>query len=369
MNTNRKPEQILIVDDTPQNIKLLGTMLRTGNYEVVVATSGKQALIALENTPIDLILLDIMMPDMDGFETCAEIKRMPQISDIPIIFLTASIDSGHVTKGFEMGAVDYVTKPFRAPELLARIRTHLDLRHSQQSLQKALDDQARVRREHESFVRHELNNMLQPILSYSEAILFMDETEEERQESAQIIFDSTKRVSDLLQALKNIQSLESRSIPLTKCEVSLSSLLKQTISDLSPSCNGHAPDIHFKNSVTNDTIKVDRNLMNGVFHNLIKNAVEHVTHLPDKNQKTVSVILHEEDNHLVVQVQNWGPLVPSKQIKHFFEKFNTDREYKKNGTGLGTTYAYWVTKAHDGKIAVSSDEKEGTIVTVKLPCF
>lgn len=369
MESEKKTEQILIVDDTPQNIKLLGTMLRNANYEIVVATSGKQALIALENTPIDLILLDIMMPDMDGFETCHEIKKMPQKGDIPIIFLTASIDSKHVTKGLELGAVDYVTKPFRAPELLARIRTHLDLRHYQESLQQALEDQARVRREHESFVRHELNNMLQPILSYSEAILFMDETEEERQESAQIIFDSTKRVSDLLQSLKNIQSLESRSIPLTKCDVSLSDLLKQNILDLRATYNGHTPDIQFKNSVTNDTVKIDRNLMNGVFHNLIKNAVEHVINLPDGNAKTVTVVLSEEDDHLIVRIQNWGPLIPQKQLDQFFEKFNTDREYKKDGTGLGTTYAYWVTKAHDGDIAVSSNEKEGTIVTVKLPCL
>ena len=122
-----KGARILIVDDTLQNIQVLGTVLREENYQINVAQNGLQALDVVAKVPPDLILLDVMMPELDGFETCKRLKADAATRDIPVIFLTAKVETEDIVHGFELGAVDYVTKPFNATELLARVHTHLEL--------------------------------------------------------------------------------------------------------------------------------------------------------------------------------------------------------------------------------------------------
>ena len=117
--------RILVVDDTPSNIQSLAATLKPAGYQVLVATNGQQALDVMGRVRPDLVLLDIMMPEMDGFEACARIKANPEWRDIPVIFLTAKTETADLVKGFELGAVDYVNKPFNAHELMARVHTHL----------------------------------------------------------------------------------------------------------------------------------------------------------------------------------------------------------------------------------------------------
>ena len=119
--------RILVVDDTPANIQALAGTLKEKGYQISVATNGKQALEAVQRVRPDLILLDVMMPEMDGFETCRRLKGAEGTRDIPIIFLTARTDTADIVNGFELGAVDYVPKPFNAHELLARVHTHLTM--------------------------------------------------------------------------------------------------------------------------------------------------------------------------------------------------------------------------------------------------
>ncbi|MEH2090915.1 MAG: response regulator [Nostoc sp.] len=126
---------ILIVDDVPNNLKVLSDTLANAGFEVAIATSGESALQQLEHTPVSLILLDVMMPGMDGFETCQHIKANAKTRNIPIIFITALSESVNKVTGFELGAVDYITKPFQQGEVLARVRSHLKLNHLSQSLE------------------------------------------------------------------------------------------------------------------------------------------------------------------------------------------------------------------------------------------
>jgi diguanylate cyclase (GGDEF)-like protein len=119
---------ILIVDDNPQNIQLVASHLRQEGYRISFSQSGRDVLQKIEKVSFDLILLDIMMPEMDGFEICTRVREHPEYREVPIIFLTAKIDKESIVKGFEVGAVDYIVKPFHGSELLARIRTHLDLK-------------------------------------------------------------------------------------------------------------------------------------------------------------------------------------------------------------------------------------------------
>lgn len=132
----QNPPIILIVDDNPKNIQVLGTILMDARYRVAVAQSGRLVFELLPKVKPDLILLDIMMPEMDGFEVCKHIKTETDFRDIPIIFLTAKTETDDIVKGFDLGAADFITKPFRAKEMLARINTHLSLMRLQKDLIK-----------------------------------------------------------------------------------------------------------------------------------------------------------------------------------------------------------------------------------------
>ncbi len=127
--------KILLVDDTPENLKVAGNFLKRYNYDLYVADSGKSALEIIESNQFDLILLDIMMPGMDGFEVCRRIKSREEFKDVPVIFLTAKAEIESVIKGFEVGAVDYIKKPFNALELHARIKTHIELKRYREELE------------------------------------------------------------------------------------------------------------------------------------------------------------------------------------------------------------------------------------------
>ncbi|HLO50971.1 MAG TPA: diguanylate cyclase [Kamptonema sp.] len=147
-----KPEDclILVVDDVSDNLRLIALILEKRGYETTFATSGKQVLERVKIAKPDLILLDFMMPEMNGLEVCEQLKANPDVAEIPIIFLTASHAQEHLIQAFEKGAVDYITKPFNTPELLARVRTHLELKYTREQLKKALHEQAQLTKELEN---------------------------------------------------------------------------------------------------------------------------------------------------------------------------------------------------------------------------
>ena len=134
--TSTKKHVILIVDDDTTNLQVIGSFLYNKNYKIILAKSGNDALKSVENNHPDLILLDIMMPGMNGYEVCKKLKANNQTKDIPIIFLTAKTETKDIIKGFNTGGVDYITKPFIKEELLARIQTHVNLKLSKDLLKE-----------------------------------------------------------------------------------------------------------------------------------------------------------------------------------------------------------------------------------------
>lgn len=151
---------ILIVDDNIKNIQVLGNILREYNYEIAVALNGQEALDWIKSDSFDLILLDIMMPEMDGYEVCLEIKKNEQCKDVPIIFLTAKTESENIIQGFESGAVDYVTKPFNSAELLSRVKTHLDLKNIRDNLVHAKDQLEKEKEKSDKLLLNILNERI-----------------------------------------------------------------------------------------------------------------------------------------------------------------------------------------------------------------
>lgn len=138
---------LLLVDDNKENLKVLGSILRQFGFKMAFAGNGRDAIDIVESTAIDLILLDIMMPEMDGYEVCKYLKSIKKYRDIPIIFLTAKTETDDIITAFEVGGVDYVVKPFRKEELICRINTHLELKYSREILKQQAREYKIIARE------------------------------------------------------------------------------------------------------------------------------------------------------------------------------------------------------------------------------
>jgi len=137
----KSPSLILIIDDVPSNLEVLSKTLSNEGYDVSIATSGKRALLQVSRILPDLILLDIQMPEMDGFSVCQKLKSSPETAQIPIIFMTSLTDLDSKIRGFDLGALDFITKPFQDREVLARIRTHLQLSKLTKNLEQEVASQ------------------------------------------------------------------------------------------------------------------------------------------------------------------------------------------------------------------------------------
>ena len=176
----RDRAEILVVDDTPANLEVITETLSRAGYTVAAVTNGKRALKRLKTYIPDLILLDVRMPDMDGFETCRRIKANPDTANVPVVFITVASDTENLTEGFSRGAVDYITKPFQEPELLARIKTHLKLQFLTQSLEQRVAErtaelQSALEQLHQSQrqltqLNHELEQANQQLEDYSQTL-------------------------------------------------------------------------------------------------------------------------------------------------------------------------------------------------------
>jgi two-component system, sensor histidine kinase and response regulator len=156
MNPEKITARILVVDDQDSNVRVLGTMLGKCGFETLAATSGADALALISSEPVDLVLLDALMPEMDGFEVCRQIRTMPELVEIPIIFLSAADDKAFIVRALEAGAVDYVTKPFNQSELISRVRTHLSLKQARDNLKRLAEDKDELL----GILTHDLKNHL-----------------------------------------------------------------------------------------------------------------------------------------------------------------------------------------------------------------
>ncbi len=195
------PDTILIVDDTPANVSVLLQCLGDRGYRLMVAEDGEEALAQIARTVPDLILLDVMMPGIDGFETCRRIRERPALQDVPVIFMTALTDTAEKVKGFSVGAVDYITKPIQYEEALARVSTHLTLRRLRLELRRELELKERFMR----IAAHDLRNPLCLILMAGEMAKRQKGAPPELEDCLKDIHDSAaqmRRIIDTFLQLK-----------------------------------------------------------------------------------------------------------------------------------------------------------------------
>ncbi len=234
MPINEKKSKILIVDDTPQNIEVIINILNN-EFSLIVAKDGRQALHVIEKLIPDLILLDVSMPEMDGFEVCKLIKNNPNTKDVPIIFLTARAESDDIIKGFMVGGADYVTKPFRIEELKARMNIHLKLRQKELQLQELNATKDRFF----SIIAHDLKNPFSGLIGITDIILKNRKimSQEKLDEMIRILHDSSHHGYKLLENLLEWSRTQTKSIQYEPRNFYIKDILNQTFYLIKPNAD------------------------------------------------------------------------------------------------------------------------------------
>lgn len=354
--------RILVVDDISKNLQVVGTMLRNEGYHVMPATSGPQALERAHAQPPDLILLDLMMPEMDGLEVCQRLKAEPLTRQIPVVFLTASNEMEHLVKGFEAGAVDYITKPFNAPELLARVRTHLELKHARERLREMNDE----KNEFMGIVAHDLRSPLGTINGFAELIL--DDSQASRAEvedSARRICDTATRMAEMVQNLLDANRIERGEMELHLVPTDLGALVASVVESQRPRATAKSQALHLDTGTGPLTGLVDPSVTVQVIENLVSNAVKYSP--PGKN---IFVRLRPEGAVVRCGVQDEGPGLSAEDQKKLFGKFARLSAKPTGGeaaTGLGLSIVKRMVEAMNGEVWCESDLGRGATFVVELP--
>ena len=364
---NEKPT-LLIVDDTPANLALLRDILKE-HYKIKIATNGIKALEIACSTPVpDLILLDIMMPEMDGYEVCRQLKANPTTTAIPVIFVTAKSDEDSETQGFELGAVDFITKPVKPPVVLARVATHLKLRAMQLELERqnqALEDAAKLRDDVELITRHDLKTPLNNIIALPSILLKKYSHSEDEEKLLSSIERSGHKMLQMINSSLDLYKMEVGTYPLMAQPMDLLPVLQGAVKEAATSTAASEKEwiIHLHGSPIKEGdqfwAKAEEMLCYPMFSNLLLNAFE-----ASPKGGIVEIDLETEETKVRIMFTNRGS-VPESIRDHFFEKYVTSG--KESGTGIGTYSANLCAKTQQGSIIMESLENEQTRVTVTLP--
>lgn len=358
-------QSIVIVDDMPDNLRLLSGILKEKGYKVRPATNGPRALAAIQKEPPELILLDIMMPGMDGYEVCRELKSEDHLKDIPVIFLSALNQVFDKVKAFKAGGVDYITKPFQIEEVLARVHTHLELRAMQKKLQeqnKELKEAAQLKEDVDLIMRHDLKGPVSSIISLPSLIMQDPSLDPDHIESLRIIEDSGLRMLRMINLSLVLFKVERGTYEVKHESVDLNEILTKVKTECRELAKAKKVEIIIHTPGQNDIknpvfISGEELLCHTVFSNLIQNAIE-----ASPKNKTITVSI-EKKELIQIRIQNYGA-VPESVREIFFEKYATYG--KTGGTGIGTYSARLIVQAHGGSIRLESPAFDQTEVIVCL---
>jgi len=377
--------RVMIVDDTPTNIKILVNALAE-EYELSVATNGRECLDAVLENPPDLILLDIMMPEMDGYEACTWLKHNDSTCMIPIIFLTAKNEVEDETKGLTLGAVDYITKPFSISIVKNRVKNQLDLKKHRDQLEQLVEgrtqqlihaDRLSTMGTFSAGIAHEINNpntfitanvqTLKLFWQHAQPLLkkhieednsgkvgpFIDEVEQ----IFESILQGSERISTIIKSLKTY----ARQGSATKKErISLIEPVNDAVMIMTPKTyQGVTITIDINKEIK---IDCDAQKMSQVFVNLINNALDAFGDEPG----TILITAHTAGENIVVSFKDNGSGIPEETQKRIFNPFFTTKD-KANGTGLGLAIIQGIIEEHKGTISVESTSGTGTEFTIHLP--
>lgn len=368
MASNNEEAKILLIDDSVQNLRLLGNMLREKNYQIALAQSGKEGLQLAARIQPDLILLDIMMPELDGYEVCKKLKEDSNTRHIPVIFLTAKTSNQDVVNGFQMGGVDYITKPFNKQELFMRIKTHLELKQARDKISRqaeTLRDLNATKDKMFSVISHDLRAPLGGIKSMLD--LMYEDQQQNRQISSRSL-DSLKNAADqtynLLENLLFWSRSQRGKLVNDPEKINIYDLIIENLELLQTMSDNKQLEID--NRVDKDASALgDRNMIKTVLRNLINNAIK-FTH--EKGRITIDCEVKDgmaevsvADNGTGIQKQNLEKIL---NMKEYYTTFGTRRE---KGSGLGLNLCIDFIRRNNGELYIDSEYGKGSMFTFTLP--
>ena len=354
-----KKSTVLIVDDVPTNIEVLAGVLKD-EYAIKVAISGRKALEIADAFHVDLILLDIMMPAMDGFETCRQLKANPKTAHIPIIFLSARDGSEDVVAGLRLGAVDYVSKPADPTILKARLSAHLLLATAMQDIKRQnalLIENARLREDVERITRHDLKSPIAVALNGSQALLAGPLTQAQR-EHAHMIETAAEHALEMINRTLDVYRMEQGTYQPVLQVFDLGGMLARACRQATYASDNCGVTVQF--DPPEDVMCLGEPLLcHSMFNNVLKNAIE-----ASPPGGKVSVHIAPGYGNLHVMIDNAGE-VPQAARERFFEKYAPSS--KIGGNGLGTYSIRLMAEVQGGSVSMDSGHGR-TRLTITLPC-
>jgi two-component system, sensor histidine kinase and response regulator len=362
---------ILIVDDVVANVRIMFDLLNQHGFEVLIAEDGETALEITQMNQPDLILLDIMMPGLSGFETCRRLKANDKTCDIPVIFMTALSEAKDKIHGFELGAVDYVTKPFYSEEVLARINTHLTLRNLQKQLQSQNLQLKLLNEEKDEILgiaAHDLKNPLSAIQTLASMIASdIDAMPKQKQlDYLRLIQISSERMFDLIKAILDVNAIESGQMHIELTPLSFCTVLEQTIQAQQPRAKAkNIILIQQSISVVKDCVLAHESTLRQVLDNLISNAIKY-----SNRGKIVTVRIYPLEKNLRCAIQDEGTGLSTEDQKRLFQKFTRLKPRPtadESSTGLGLYIVKKLIEAMHGKVWCDSELGVGSTFIIEMP--
>lgn len=353
-----KIPEILVVDDTLQNLQVVGSILVQSNFDVVFATNANEALEAINMSVPDLILLDINMPDIDGFTLCKKIKLIKELKDIPIIFISARNQYEDIIKGFEVGGIDYISKPFNEKELLLRIKTHLDLKFAKDELVEESLFKNRLL----SIIGHDLRGIFVNISGFTD---ILNKQTDKSNNQVNLIIDhiakNSSQGAQLLENLVNWAKVQSNRFLLNIKKQNLATSLKPTIQLIE--FNAIKKNISISTNIPeNIELEFDEIALNTIIRNLVSNSIK----FTNKNGE-IKIQAHKTDTYLQIDIIDNGVGMSEQQTKKLFDPSinpSTLGTHKEKGTGLGLIICNELVKKLSGEIKVKSRLNQGTTFSI-----
>ncbi|OQY03467.1 MAG: hypothetical protein B6I20_04940 [Bacteroidetes bacterium 4572_117] len=368
MYQNNNPK-ILIIDDIAENIKVVANVLKKHNFNISFAKSGANGIEKVKKIQFDLILLDIMMPEMDGFEVCRLLKKDIKTKDIPVIFLTAKTDEMSLKKGFETGGVDFITKPFKSSELIARVNSHIQLKLVQEQLKKT-NEEIQLANENKdkllSIIAHDLRNPFSVLIAFSK--LLVDSYDEFSKEDVMIyiksFYQTSKQGFSLLDNLLKWSKSQTGKMEITPERLDLNDLVEETVTLLNSQALNK--NIKIRNKVPKNIFAfADLNMTLTVLRNLISNAIKFtnskgkVSVFGERNKKQIKIIV--TDNGVGIDASD------IKKILRIDIKHSTSGTVGERGTGLGIILCKEFIEKNNGEFVIESKPGIGSKFSFTLP--
>ncbi len=356
-------DRILAVDDSPDNLFLIQTILSEENYEIELAEDGRTALERIDRDPPDLVLLDVMMPGMDGFEVTQRIRNNPKLPFIPIVLITAH-DRPSVVKGLDSGADDFIRKPVDVDELLARVRSLLSLKHS-------VDAMEELSRQRQDFVSRLTHDLRTPLVAADRMLALFEQgafgqLASEGLEAVDTMRRSNRNLLQMVNTMLEVYRHEAGYKEMTFSPFDLCEAIAEVTQELFPLAASKHLELEFHpDSSVKDGCKMVGDRLE--IHRVLSNAVGNAIKFTEQGRVEVKLRIEEGDaSRAIVEVCDTGIGVAEELCDRIFDRFRTGN-YRESGSGLGLYLSRTIIEAHQGSISMKSRVGEGSHLTIVLP--